>query len=150
VSSLSELLKYIQSIFGITTFTGAAKWYPAAAIPVLVATLAVAYVANKLLLSTPPTEAPASLNSSENNTSSGHSSFWSKSFLPLNKNDKFAANSDALGVDKTKSQSLFPLRSRKSKNNDLENVVPAPIFEPEYGILAAEPTSEVREVLTTW
>lgn len=39
----------MQTIFGITTFTAPPKWYPVAAAPVVVITIAIAWIANKLL-----------------------------------------------------------------------------------------------------
>jgi hypothetical protein len=89
---------------------------------VLVATLAVAYATNKLLHSTPPTDAPPVQNNSEYNSRSGDSPY-----------------------------SLFPLRLRKSKNNDLKNVTSVRIIDaPAYDNLTVEPSSELREVLRAW
>lgn len=48
-------LSYVSSIFGITTFTAAAKWYPVAAVPVLLATVFVAYTAHIYFSSKSPT-----------------------------------------------------------------------------------------------
>ncbi|CZR58145.1 uncharacterized protein PAC_08036 [Phialocephala subalpina] len=46
-------LSFVASIFGITTFTASPRWYPAAAIPVLLATIAIAYVVNQILVAKP-------------------------------------------------------------------------------------------------
>lgn len=42
-------LSFVASIFGITTFTVAAKWYPVFAIPLFLLTLFIAYAANSFL-----------------------------------------------------------------------------------------------------
>ncbi|KAH8588870.1 hypothetical protein B0O99DRAFT_693028 [Bisporella sp. PMI_857] len=47
-------LSLVASIFGITTFSAPPKWYPVAAIPVLIITVVIAWIANKFLESGSP------------------------------------------------------------------------------------------------
>ncbi|KAG4438465.1 hypothetical protein IFR05_006033 [Cadophora sp. M221] len=44
-------LSFVATVFGITTFTAPARWYPVAAAPVLMATVAIAWIANKIFAS---------------------------------------------------------------------------------------------------
>ncbi|KAH6707784.1 hypothetical protein BKA61DRAFT_134492 [Leptodontidium sp. MPI-SDFR-AT-0119] len=44
-------LSFVATVFGITTFTAPARWYPVAAAPVLITTVAIAWIANKIFAS---------------------------------------------------------------------------------------------------